>query len=187
MGNVAKVNLEGLEKQKPGARFFELSKRADAPNATADDRAALRAFYDEVPAVVGVVGDLAQLAINRLLDTAINAHYSQREAYKAKLDTMRRDLGWAGASAAEQLLIEQVLICYLRIQIQELVYTSVMHDSGPVTLTKAEHQERMLSMTQARYLRAVEALARVRRLLKVQVNINLPGGQQVNIAGDVLT
>jgi hypothetical protein len=48
--------------------------------------------------------------------------------------------------------------------------------------------ERVLASKEARYLRAVETLARVRRLLNLpapQVNINLPGGQQVNVQGDV--
>ncbi len=47
-----------------------------------------------------------------------------------------------------------------------------------------------VASVQARYFRAVEGLACVRRLLKrptVQVNIAGVGGQQVNIAGDTQT
>jgi hypothetical protein len=49
-----------------------------------------------------------------------------------------------------------------------------------------EQYERILASKEARYLRAIGELARVRRLLNLpapQVNINLPGGQQVNVQG----
>lgn len=57
---------------------------------------------------------------------------------------------------------------------------------GGVALREIEQWDRMLAAKQARYLHAVEALARVRRLLKlpnVQVNIAAAGGQQVNVQG----
>ena len=56
------------------------------------------------------------------------------------------------------------------------------------TLPAMEQWERVLSSKEARYLRAISELARVRRLLNLpapQVNINLRGGQQVNVVGDV--
>jgi hypothetical protein len=60
--------------------------------------------------------------------------------------------------------------------------------SDRFTLHDGEKWERILASKEARYLRAIETLARVRRLLNLpapQVNINLPGGQQVNVQGDV--
>jgi hypothetical protein len=47
-----------------------------------------------------------------------------------------------------------------------------------------ERWERVLASKEARYLRAIETLARVRRLLRlpaVQVNIAAEGSQQVNV------
>lgn len=88
----------------------------------------------------------------------------------------------------EKLLIEQIVICHLSMQIAELTYSTVVHDRAGCTTSKAEHQDRMLTSTQGRYLRAIESLARVRRLLNApgpQINVNMPGGQQVNVAGDV--
>ncbi len=51
------------------------------------------------------------------------------------------------------------------------------------TLSSGAYWDRRVNGAQARYLRAVEALARVQRLahpMPLQVNI---GGQQVNVAG----
>jgi len=52
-----------------------------------------------------------------------------------------------------------------------------------------QHLEGRLSAAQRRHLRAVETLARVRRLLSripaVQLNIATQGGQPVNVVGEV--
>ncbi len=182
---IAKVDVAAIDRDLR-ARFFDVAKRADSPKSTAAERAELRKMFDEAPALWQAIGDLSALALNRLLDVAIKAEYSQRHAYDRALMQMRADLGWDSSSAAERLLIEQVLLCYIRQQIAEFTFTNVMHESGGISLTKAEHHERVLTMTQARYLRSIEALARVRRLLsRPQVNINMPGGQQVNVAGNV--
>jgi hypothetical protein len=48
--------------------------------------------------------------------------------------------------------------------------------------------EKLLVSKEARYLRAIEELATVRRLLRLpalQVNIAAAGGQQVNVAGEL--
>jgi hypothetical protein len=62
------------------------------------------------------------------------------------------------------------------------------HGGGSFSLRDMEQWERVLGSKEARYLRAIEELARVRRLLKLpalQVNIVAAGGQQVNVAGDL--
>ena len=58
-------------------------------------------------------------------------------------------------------------------------YQAVQEGKG-VTLTHAEHWERMLSAAQGRYQRACESLARTRRLLqRAQVQINIAQQQVV--------
>jgi len=81
----------------------------------------------------------------------------------------------------EKLLIEQVALCWLRMYLTEMRYTNMMKEQ--VTLAQATQWEKRLTATQGMYLRAMEALARVRRLVKpspVQVNIATQGGQQIN-------
>ncbi len=163
--------------------------KADATTATDVDRAELRRLYDVYPQVWQAQGQFANRAQLDLVDR-LTAAWSVKEALRRTAADIRAQLGDAAATAIERLLIEQVVICWLRMQVQELTYTIVMHGGEPITTTKAEHEERMLRSVQARYLRAIETLARVRRLLNLpspQVNINLPGGQQVNVNGDVAT
>ncbi|MCZ6811069.1 MAG: hypothetical protein O7D97_03615 [Planctomycetota bacterium] len=83
-------------------------------------------------------------------------------------------------SPTERLLIDQVVICYLRMNLTEQHYQSTMNDG--CSLAIASYWERKLSTVQGRYLRAIESLARVRKLMGVQmlqINIAAEGGQQV--------
>jgi len=56
-------------------------------------------------------------------------------------------------------------------------------------LEEADYWDRYLTTAQNRFLRAVEALARVRRLARntpaLQINIAGEGGKQVNVQGEV--
>jgi hypothetical protein len=94
---------------------------------------------------------------------------------------IENELGYKGSPILERLLIEQVMIAWLDLDIVQVKYaaatgSSHTHDSGA-------YWDRRLNSAQHRYLRAVESLARVRKLALVaplQVNI---GGQQINVAG----
>ncbi len=164
-------------KKPPMHELTALAERANAPDATDADRAALRSCYAEYPELAASLGDLAPLVIMRLLDQHV-PEYSSQEAIGRKLAALRRELSGPAPTPLECLLVEQIVICYLRLQIAESAYTAA-------TFTTAEHYEKRLSATQKRYLRSIETLARVRRLLKlpaVQVNVAI-GGQQANLQG----
>jgi len=80
----------------------------------------------------------------------------------------------------EKMLIDQVALCSLRLSIVELKHATIT--SASVGISQTDYWDRTWSAAQRRYMRAIETLARVRRLLRpnaVQVNI---GAQQVNVA-----
>lgn len=105
------------------------------------------------------------------------------EAVAHQAGELQKVLGAEGATPLEKLLIDQVLLCWEDYHTHELRYTHRLKEG--LTLDTMEQYERILRSKQDRYHRAIESLARVRRLLKlpaVQVNI---GGQQVNVAGEI--
>ena len=117
------------------------------------------------------------------IDVALR-QFKTSEAYRAlmheRLDLLRESLGEAEASQTEQLLIDQVVICYLRMNMTEQAYDNGM--AGGCTFDAGSYWERRLSTVQRRYLRSIETLARVRKLMgvpMVQINIAAEGGQQV--------
>jgi len=97
------------------------------------------------------------------------------------MKAMRNDLDYAYAPMLEQLLIEQVVLTWFDLDLMQQYYAGNAIKNH--TLTAGAYWDRRLNSAQQRHLRAVESLARVRRLSSVtplQVNI---GGQQVNVAG----
>jgi len=75
---------------------------------------------------------------------------------------MFKELDYDDASAMERMLIEHIVLCWLRLHERELRYESVM--TGEPSFDQVEYYERRLSDAQRRFLRSVETLAKVKRL-----------------------
>ncbi len=143
-------------------------------------REAIRSVFQEYP----VLWSGARRMFTTAEDTLIKSLTSDglvQEFMEFGLKGIRRDLGYEAAPMLEKLLIEQVALAWLDLSgIQQRYATAT---SGNHTHTSGAYWDRRVTGAQARYTRAVEALARVRRLAMpqpLQVNI---GGQQVNVAG----
>lgn len=154
-------------------------EKADSNDATPEDGRRLLALLHEHPRALGFTLDLPGAAIDLAL-----RQFKTSEAYRAlmqeRLDLLRESLSGAEASRIERLLIDQVVICYLRMNMTEQAYDNGM--AGGCTFDAGSYWERKLSTVQRRYLRSIETLARVRKLMgipMVQINIAAEGGQQV--------
>jgi hypothetical protein len=93
--------------------------------------------------------------------------------------TIMAELGYTEALPMERLLIEHIGACWVELQVIEHSFLVHLSEGGSSLVW---HDKRLTS-AQNRYLKAIETLARVRRLARVtplQLNI---GGQQVNVAG----
>ncbi len=143
---------------------------------------AYRQWLADNPGAWRRVGDMAQLAQDKMIDV-LAAPAIIKEGLQAGMAALRTDLGHETAPMLERLLIEQVIVCWLQMYTTQYSFSGSM--VGSVTLNQGDYWERRLTSAQARYLRAMETLARVRRLARVtplQVNI---GVQQVNVAGEI--
>jgi len=128
---------------------------------------------------VASAGSLAELMI---IENA-RATAAVKECWTHRLHTLKKELGSDEAPLLEQLLIQQAALCWLKLTLVELSYSSVMKQS--ITLTLGAYWEKRLSAAQKRFTRACETLARVRKLSRntpaLQFNIATEGGQQVNV------
>ena len=129
---------------------------------------------------VSSAGHLAEImVINNARATA-----GLKECWKHRLQTLKKELGSEGAPLLEQLLIQQVALCWLKLNLVVLGYSNTMTQS--ITLTLGVYWEKRLSAAQRRFTRACETLAGVRKLSRttsaLQFNIAAAScGQQVNI------
>jgi hypothetical protein len=162
-------------------------ERANTEDPDPADVLALQRVLEERPDMWHVCGGgLAHQAVVHLLDN-VSATGLVREFAKREVETIRCSLGYAHAPEIERLLIEQVALCWLRLNLLEQRYTGFR--SEPMGIDQAAFLERRLSAVQRRFLRAVETLARVRKVTRqtvaLQVNIAAEGGQQMNVLGDI--
>jgi len=84
------------------------------------------------------------------------------------------------------MLIEHILTVRLQLIYAEHKYTHCVVNQE-TTFRQATDWDNLLTSTQTRFIRAIEALARVQRLARntpaLQINIARDGGQQVNLVG----
>jgi len=69
---------------------------------------------------------------------------------------------------------------------QQIEYKYTWQNRQGLSLNQAAYWDKSLSAAHARYLKALESLAKIRKLARhdpaLQVNIATQGGQQVNVA-----
>jgi hypothetical protein len=103
------------------------------------------------------------------------------ELVVARGDALRRELEGESPTALERLLCERVVTCWLLLHFLEIRAP----DPGMASAAAREQHDQMVSRAHGRHLSATLTLARVRRLLRPQVqqvNIAQPGTNQLNLA-----
>ena len=149
-----------LKHGHPAAQhFLELVKKIDSGHPTPADLQALRDMLGEHPDLWRVAGDLAHAAalnIVNKLDAGPLVAESLNHGWQATKD----GLGYHLAPPLERLLIEQVVLCWLHLNIIELEYTGLMRE--PIRLASAEYWERRLSaaLAQEKYVEDPDSVVR---------------------------
>ncbi len=146
-------------------QFAELLRKTNKEHPRSADVQALSKLLDEHRGLElwRRVGGIAQVAEAAALKNAPVTD-AMRELWAKRMEALRAEHGYAEASTMERLLIHQVVLCWLRLNLTEMSYSSVMSQS--ITLTLGVYWEKRLTAAQKRYTRAVETLARVRKLTR---------------------
>ena len=118
-------------------------------------------------------------------------HHTVQKDHRALMlaeeSAIKAQFGYDAAPPIEQLLLEHVLLARTRVLSLEMVYNAKWEQGG-LTPRTAAFWDKMLGRAHRRFLDAVEALARVRKLCQnlPQIQINVAqGAQQVNNVSQV--
>ncbi|MEM1094953.1 MAG: hypothetical protein AAGJ10_10150 [Bacteroidota bacterium] len=159
-------------------RLAELRKRVNRAKPDSEALLELRVLLSEHPDLWRCGGDMQREAENTLLSYATVGAANQ-EYVRAGLRAKEKALGFDEASPLEQMLIRQIVL--------EATHMDKALDSYLVLIGKNHTIENgrwrlnRLESAQRRYLRAVEALAKVQKLSKRAVLVNIAQNQQVNV------
>lgn len=187
--NVIKARraFKHIEKAK-ALEFSELVQRAYKSHPSKKQIEELRNWLDEYPALWRLTFDMGQVIETNIIKRILPQQPAQL-AIATNVEEIRNDLGYEEATAMEMMLIDNIVLSWLRCQWAEYLLMALM-GQGEIRHSSFEFWDRRLSAAQGRYLRACETLAKIRKLsLKnptLQVNIATKSGQQVNVAGDVI-
>jgi hypothetical protein len=157
--------------------------RCSKPNASAEDRKALQAQFEKMPELWYLHGKLCDYALEAMVSAWSKSALVQESVFSGTR-ALRQDLGYEQATPLERMLIDHIVLCWTRLQMAEKWYID-RHLEG-VTLEVGRYWEERLSAIQRRYLRAVETLARIRRMGLPAIQVNI-GDKQVNVAGSINT
>ncbi len=167
--------------------FLDVVKQAYKKKPSQKDLEILKKWINDYPELWRVVFDTAHVIEENFIQTMVNDKASII-AMRKNTDEIRKGLSYDQSSIMEKMLIDNLIISWLEVQYSN--YQLVVRMGRDEKIVLLEFWEKRLSMSQRRYLHACETLAKVRRLMSgkpvVQLNIAGQGGQQVNIAGDLV-
>jgi hypothetical protein len=171
VGELNKKNLTEMDM----TALRELADRwvdtVNEPKPTKAAMAELQKAMVEYPAIFKVLGDTTSILQMRILEHTTSKP-GMLEVMKLRAKTMTRELGYEKGSPLERMLIDHVVTAWLRVQMIEWRYQTFSDKGG--SFKEGAYWDNKLNSAHRRYLRAVETLARVRRLLQrtpVQINI----------------
>jgi len=174
-----------VEREGALGRLRDAVLKVDREKPDPKDLANLHAVLRAEPTLARVLFDLSATNTERVISALGGGDALVREALSVTVESMRDALGYQEAPALERGLIERVVTCWLRVEQAERGYTGLLNQTE-VVIAHADWWERRMTAAHGRYLRAVESLARVRRLTRpsaLQINV---GDRQVNVAGAVV-
>ena len=182
------VNIFRNIKKAKAFKFVNLLTRAYKINPRPIDIENLRKCLDENPEIWRVVFDISNVIEINLI-SGIFPQQAAQVAIRKNVEEIKVGLGFEGATLMEQLLINNIVVSWLRVQWAE--YRLILHmGQDEKWMSEVEFWEKRLNVAQHRFLRASETLEKIRKMSAknptLQVNIAGQGGQQVNVAGDIV-
>lgn len=143
--------------------IVSLVARTDKTDPKPEDLQELKQFFDEFPGIALKIGNIRRHIFDQILDAATWKSAYMREAAERHIRKMKLEMGYNNSSFVEKLLIEEIILRWLRLQVVEWMH----HNSttGSHDMDEGIYCEKRLHLTQKRYLTAIESLAKVRKMI----------------------
>lgn len=137
-----------------------LIRRCDQENPTPEDLARIREHLDQNDTLVHI-NESSELAFKRVIGCYTNFALS-KELFKRQIKAKREDLDYESANAMVKTLIDQVILCHIRLTAFEAWHAEKTKET--ISLAVGMYFDKLLSSYQKRFHKACESLAKVRKL-----------------------
>jgi hypothetical protein len=153
-----------MEKQKDNSEFENLQalvNRTDKENPKPEDLAEIKKLLNADSRLVEM-NEITALAFERAIKITTSSAL-MKELFKRQIEEKRRALGYENASQIEQMLIDQVVLCWFRLNNMEMIHASKSYESH--NTETGLYWEKRLTGAQRRFTRACETLAKIKKHL----------------------
>lgn len=138
-------------------------ERIDFGKPSRADREALSKCLAAVPSLAAALGDQSLHAAKAMIEKSTTQETVRQAAGRHMLN-LRAQFGYDEGTAIEKTLIWHIVTCWHRLTYCEQQYT--LNAMGNHDRNSGAYWDKRLSAAQRRYLRAVESLAKVRKLMR---------------------
>jgi hypothetical protein len=153
-----------MEEAKEKLSFEEIQaliKATDKENPNPEDLKAMRRHLNENSTLVRL-NEFSEQAFKRVIETSTKSAL-MKELLERQIEEKRESFGYQTATIFERMIIDQVILCHLRLNSLEMTHTSKL--DGSHSLEHGLYWDKRLNSAQRRFTRACEALAKVKKLL----------------------
>lgn len=152
------------EKVKDKPEFENLQaliEATDKENPKPEDLSAMQKYLNDNAAFV-TVNSISRKAFERAVEVSSSSAL-MREMFNRQIKEKRKDLGIEAASPVEKILIDQVVLCWFRLNNLEILHAVKTHEGHSVET--GLYWEKRLNSAQRRLLKATETLTKVQKHL----------------------
>ncbi len=160
MEKKAKMNKEVSIKSSQD--MMALVARIDKGNPKPEDLKALSKELDKYPDLYQAAGNLQRNAFDEILRDYVSSDFL-KECTKRYIKQMKTELGYQSSTFVEKMLIDEIVMRWLRLQNMEIYHKTATFQSH--TLEQGMYVDKRLDMAQKRFLRSINTLARVRKMI----------------------
>lgn len=159
MGKKAQLEVANLPSDEQ-AKLNELLSKAEQGDRSVVPE--LKKMLDAHPEIWEYYGDLALQAQESWLQLATGTDLFLQDSVGRKLEALKEKLAGPAPTPLEELLVDRIAICWLQVNYADALAAQT---NPSVPILQSTLQKRQTG-AQHRYLRAIQSLATVRKLLR---------------------
>lgn len=156
--------MEKVKKEKTKIEEMKsLIARTNRENPKPEDLKLLRQELDAKPEFYRSIGNLKDQVFSTILKAAAPKSALIQECAERYVEEMKSELGYHSSTYVEKMLIDEIVMRWLRLTVTESDHKETTYKSH--TLEQGMYCDKRLHLAQKRFLRSIETLAKVRRMI----------------------
>jgi len=144
------------------AEAMKVFNATNTEDPSESDRKALAVVLDDNNYLQKVNHSGRQVLMRAMKDLDPGS-YMVQECTKRQIEDLRKEMGYTSSTMIEQLIIDEIVICWVRLQQVQSNHTAVLGSSH--SSETGGYWDRRLTSANNRFLKSVQTLAKVRKLI----------------------